>query len=409
MEDADANIMKRPFVERLALRNYKSVGTCDVALARFTALVGPNGAGKSNVLDSLRFVADSLRNSLEYALRDRGGIGEVRRRSGGHPTDFSIHLDMNLPNGGTADYGFTVGSSRDGAFEVKEETCSVWREGPSGQNVCHYHVQAGRRVGASLDLPAVIEPDRLYLGVISGLPEFRPVYEALTRMGFYNLSPARMRELQSPDPAEVLARDGGNLASVIGRLEAACPDVKARIEEYLAAVVPGLAGVDVKTLGPMETVEFKQEVAGAKHPWRFYAANMSDGTLRALGIVVALFQGSPALPKPVSLVGIEEPEVALHPAAAGTLASAILEAARFTQVIVTSHSPDLLDHRGIPSESILSVVAEHGDTLIGPVDNGSREVLREGLYTPGELLRLQQLRPEPQGRQGKLFQGGAGK
>ena len=49
--------------------------------------------------------------------------------------------------------------------------------------------------------------------------------------------------------------------------------------------------VDVKDFGPKETLEFKQAVTGDKHTWGFLANNMSDGTLRVLGILVALFQG----------------------------------------------------------------------------------------------------------------------
>ena len=48
----------------------------------------------------------------------------------------------------------------------------------------------------------------------SGLPEFRPVYDLLSRMAFYNLNPARMREPQSPTRGERLAPDGANVASV---------------------------------------------------------------------------------------------------------------------------------------------------------------------------------------------------
>ena len=62
-------------------------------------LVGQNGSGKSNFLDALRLVADSLNSSLDHALRERGGIKDVRRRSGGHPTHFGIRLDFRLPDG----------------------------------------------------------------------------------------------------------------------------------------------------------------------------------------------------------------------------------------------------------------------------------------------------------------------
>ena len=82
--------MDRRLLTRVKLRNYKSIAACDVAPAQLSFLVGPNGSGKSNFLDALRFIADSLRFSIDHALRDRGGINEVRRRSGGHPTHFGF-------------------------------------------------------------------------------------------------------------------------------------------------------------------------------------------------------------------------------------------------------------------------------------------------------------------------------
>jgi len=171
--------------------------------------------------------------------------------------------------------------------------------------------------------------------------------------------------------------------------------LKTRIEEYLAKVVPGIAGVDSKTIGPKETLEFRQDVRGAKHPWRFLAANMSDGTLRSFAVLVALFQGGASGAAARRLVGIEEPEVALHPAAAGVLTDSLQDAAEHAQILVTSHSPDLLDNESIPDESILAVFAEHGETKIGRLDETGRSALREHLYTAGELLRMDQLRPDP--------------
>ncbi len=391
------------FLKRLVLSNYKSIATCDLGFQPLTALVGPNGAGKSNVLDSLRFVGDALRNSLEWAFRDRGGIQEVRRRSAGHPTHFGIRMELRLPEGKEAVYAFRVGAAK-GGFTVQQETCDIWRKCEGVKSASRYRVQAGRLVKASQDFPAAVESDRLYLGLISGLAEFRPVFDALTRMGFYNLNPTAIRELQAADPAKVLSRDGGNITSILSRIESRKDDsVKRRIEEYLEAVVPDIKGVGVKHLGPKEAIEFRQATA-SKDPWRFLAANMSDGTLRVLGVLVALFQARLDVGRPIPLVGIEEPEIALHPAAANTLTSALLEASRNTQVLITSHSPDLLDHEAISSESILAVIAEKGETHVGPVDSGSRKALRDGLYTPGELLRLNQLQPDPTvPRQAGLF------
>jgi hypothetical protein len=123
---------------------------------------------------------------------------------------------------------------------------------------------------------------------------------------------------------------------------------------------------------------------------------MSDGTLRVLGILVALFQGDHDDRKRVLLVGIEEPEIALHPAAAGVLLDGLRDAAEKTQVIVTSHSPDLLDDKNLDVGSILAVESQDGDTMIAPVDNASRTVVRDRLFTVGELLRRDQLQPDPE-------------
>jgi hypothetical protein len=85
--------------------------------------------------------------------------------------------------------------------------------------------------------------------------------------------------------------------------------------------------------------------------------------------------------------------MALHPGAAELLRGALQEASRLTQVLVTSHSPDLLDDRSIGAEMILAVIAEEGESMIGPLDDVGRSVLRDSLFTPGELLRLNQLNP----------------
>lgn len=385
-------------ITRVALKNYKSIAACDVALHAFTILVGPNGAGKSNFLDALRLVADALRNSLDHALRDRGGVGEVRRRSGGHPNNFGIRLDFRLGEL-TGHYAFRVAAQPRGAYEVQTEECAIGLD--------RYVVRSGNVVEFTGAVAPPASSDRLYLVNAAGLPAFRPVFDALSHMGFYNLNPDHMKALQTPDKGELLARDGSNLASVLERMSKAGRGGtgRERVEEYLARVVPGIEGVDPIRVGHMETIEFRQRVESAKDAWRFPAINMSDGTLRALGVLVALFQQSPG--HRVPLIGIEEPEMALHPAAAGILLDCLRDGARHAQVLVTSHSPDLLDDPKLANDNLLAVVAEEGRTLIAPIDDASRSALKDHLYTAGELLRLNQLQPSlasiPSPAQLKLF------
>jgi predicted ATPase len=394
------------FIHRIKIRNYKSIAACNVHLGPLTFLVGPNGSGKSNFLDALRFVAAALRTSLDQALRDRSGIKEVRRRSGGHPNHFAVRLEFRLSSGTTGHYAFRVGARLQGGYEVQNEECEL--HPPDALAAKTFFVVRDGKVETSARVAPAAAIDRLYLVNASGLDEFRPVYEAFSRMGFYSLNPDKIRDLQPPDAGELLAGDGSNLASVLAYLDTHHRPIKERIESYLSKVVPGVRSVEAKTIGPKETLEFRQWVAGSEDPWRFLAANMSDGTLRALGILVALFQSANGSGRRVPLVGIEEPEVALHPAAAGVLLDSLRDAADTTQVIVTSHSPDLLDDEDLPTDAILAVVAEAGNTQIGPLDEAGRSALRDHLYTAGELLRLNQLTPDPKAvaeasRQLRLF------
>ncbi|MYA63462.1 MAG: AAA family ATPase [Gemmatimonadetes bacterium] len=379
-------------LRRVVLRNYKSIAACDVSPAQLTFLVGPNGSGKSNFLDALKFVADSLQFSIDHALLDRGGIKEVRRRSSGRPTHFGIRLEFELAEY-IGHFAFNVGAKKGGGHAIQQEECSIV---PKNQGRRHfYSVSSGSVIESSLTPAPAATADRLYLVNASGVSAFRPVYDALSGMGFYSLSPSAIRDLQPPDPRELLSHNGSNIASVLGRLAARSPGVRRRIEEYLGKVVPGITQVDRKAVGPRETLQFRQRVGSAEHPWRFFASSMSDGTLRTCGVLVSLFQGVGQDRPERSLVGIEEPEVALHPAAAGVLVDSLRDAAQHVQILVTSHSADLLDSNRISDESILAVMAEQGETRVGPVDEVGRSVLRDRLYTAGELLRMNQLDPDP--------------
>lgn len=385
------NALDTRLLTRVRLKHYKSIAACDVELGNLCFLVGPNGSGKSNFLDALRFVAESLRYSLDHAIRDRGGIQEIRRRSGGHPTHLGIRLDFRLAQGTFGHLAFNVGAKKKGAYSVQREECWVYEPSTA---LHHYRVDSGE-VEASFSPAPVAAKDRLYLVSVSSVKSFRPVFEALAGMGFYNLNPQALRDLQPPDPGELLNRDGSNVASVLSVLAERAPELKQRIEEYLAQVVPGVDGVERVAASNKETLRFRQEVRGATYPWRFESASMSDGTLRALGVLVALFHRSAQLDAGRHLIGIEEPEVALHPAAAGVLIDALRDAQQHSQILVTSHSPDLLDNEEIPDEAIRAVVADQGETRIGRLDDVGRSALRDRLYTAGELLRMDELRPDP--------------
>ena len=88
---------------------------------------------------------------------------------------------------------------------------------------------------------------------------------------------------------------------------------------------------------------------------------MSDGTLRVLGLLLAVYQ-----PGPYSVVAVEEPEATVNPAVAEVVVEVLMDAAHEKQVLLTSHSPDILDYKELTDTQIRVVAMEHGRTLWFP-------------------------------------------
>lgn len=117
---------------------------------------------------------------------------------------------------------------------------------------------------------------------------------------------------------------------------------------------------------------------------------MSEGALHALGIIVAAQMVSSAA-QPEMLI-VEEPEVAIHPGAAALLFEVLKQASQRGFVLVTTHSPELLD--AAQDEEILVCDYRRGTTRIGPLSTAQRELVREGLFSLSELARSEPLRLE---------------
>jgi predicted ATPase len=223
------------------------------------------------------------------------------------------------------------------------------------------------------------------------LAAFEPVYRALSSVLLYNPVPDEIRGPKSAKWTGYLNRNAINLAETIFKLKASAPDRLARVTEYLRRINPSILNIDTGSADSNYYLRFELD-CGNGYGEEFPTLNISDGTLRALAVLVALFQKSDRYP--LTLIGLEEPEASLHPAASGVLFDSLVEASQFHQVVVTSHSPDLLDREDIPEDSVRAVAMCDGHTLIGGVDEAGRTALKERLYTAGELMRMGQLYPE---------------
>lgn len=376
-----------PSITRVVLRNYTSIASCDVRLGPLTFLVGPNGAGKSNFLRALNLVAVALRTTLGNA------IGDVFPFRLPLANGFAVRLDFAFDASRTGHYSFEVA----GDLTILREECSLERDGAADD---YFRVNEGSPKISSPFGPPPAADDRLYLIAASAFPEFRPVYDLLSGMVFYNPDPDAIRASKDMR-AEPLGRKGENLAAVWARLNGQCPEQAALVHDLMHAVLPIQVTTNANLTRP--ELSFGHAINGAPRLVELPPANVSDGTLRLFALLVALYQVSSKGSRP-SLIGIEEPETGIHPYALAVLLDALREASLSSQVIVTSHSAELLDNKDIPAEWILAVSAETGATRIGPVDEVSRSCLRDRLCTAGELLRTNQLGPDPtEGKPAAIF------
>jgi predicted ATPase len=387
-----------PLITRVKVINYKSIAGCDVNLGPLTLLVGPNGSGKSNFLDAVHFLSDAVISTPYLAAESRGGMADILHRSSTKAETLAIEVEATVPWGpspeqwATGVYRLTLaarGKPGRRPVEVVHELCRLtWQD-----MVTEFEVRSGSIINLSNGLPLQsreIESSRLLLPLFGALPNFAPFLGALENMQFYHLDPAVIRQPDTESQDAVLGSMGEHLPDVLGALDEQHGVTKERVDRYLSVIVPGLLSINRTYAGQYVSLEMLQKIAG--DTLAFGSRAMSDGTLRAAAVLGALFQPA-ALNGRVSLVAIEEPETALHPAAAGVLFDAMVDASERVQVLGTSQSAELLDRDNLTGIHLRIVTFEDGRTIIGDIDEASQRILDKGLMTFGELMRANQLSP----------------
>ncbi len=350
-------------IQRVHARNFKSLADVNVPIVRPTVLVGRNGAGKSAFVDVLRFVRDAVRDGLDKALTERQGIEAVRRWAPTRP--YQIEIDLSLDDDVT--YGLTLASSG-GEGVVKRE----FLEGTDSA----FSVRKGvfevksRRWLVDQDEPGTAD---LLLRRVGGMLRLR-----FMDMAFYGIYPNTLRKPQPPGEIRRLLDDGSNLAAVLQKLSPARHEL---IRSALNRVVPDVVNFSVARVGSWLTILLHHADPGGGAPIERDAAQESDGTLRALALITALFAAS-ARSRP-GLITIEEPEIGIHPGALAALWSLIVEASASVTILLTT---------------LLRVVRmEDGVTTIGGLAQHQVEAVQQELFTTGDLLRIQDLEPESTG------------
>lgn len=384
-------------LKSLTLRRFRSIISSRLDFDNPTFLIGRNGAGKSNVVDALNFLADAASNPLEFAFDTRGGIETVRNKSGsgaGFPPNLGMRVELSgfvNRNPGSrkidlGDYAFEIKAKTNGGFEVVRERLFLKFE--DGEKL-FYDRQPRKTTTSSLDFmtPSAwkdFPADTLMLPWLGSYPGIREVRRLLSSFHSFSIDPGSLRKPQEPDPGFELKSDGSNAGSVLRNLRKHQPHSLIQLCQRLAQITPYTSDIKAVKQGKQLTLEFIQSW-GEKKQLKFPAHSASDGTLRALGILIAILQA-----KPGSLLIIEEPESSLHVAGLDALLESIQSAASSIQILVTTHSTDLLDAKWLKPEN-LRLVTWNGGTQIFPISNRAIKTLKSHLATAGELLRANAL------------------
>ncbi len=350
-------------VTRLGLGNWRNFLSVDVELQRRTFLVGPNAVGKSNLLDTLRFLHDiaAVGGGFQAAVDRRGGVTRLRCLAARKTPDVAVDVSVGTDEDPVLwRYRLEFGGQSRKAPVVKKE--QVWHE--------------GRLV---LDRPGkddIKDPARLgqtALEQVNANQAFRDVADFFSEVRYLHLVPQLVRE---PDRSVNHPNDpyGGDFLEQVARTTKRTREARlTRINKALRAAVPQLGELQ---LAPDARGAWHLE--GRYQHWRPHGArqdeaDFSDGTLRLIGLLWAVLDGAAPLL-------LEEPELSLHPEVVRQLPQLFARVQRGSgrQLLVSSHSPDLLDDPGVGLDEVL---------LLEPGDNGATVRSAQTITDVDALLR----------------------
>jgi predicted ATPase len=373
----------------IAAAGYRSLRAIRFPLRRLSVFVGANGAGKTNLYRALQLIQAAAAGHLSRALAAEGGMESALwagKRQARKPPRIKLMAALGDADRGDAtalaySYAIEIGlrAPTEAAFSVepliKEETLLLHR-GPRQFSLLERRGPAvfardieGRR--AALDhellasetaLAAIEDPPRF--------PDLHMLRRTMLDWRFYHNfrtdpeAPLRQPCLAVTTPT--LSSDAADLAAVLATLVHIRED-KHDIDQ---AVTDAFPGARLVVPGPGRTASFG--MVFAEHPQRvFEAAELSDGTLRYLGLMGALL--AYRLP---AFIALNEPEASLHPELLPPLARLIAKAAERTQIWVVTHSEPfaaaLEEHAGVTP---MIVIKRAGETWIEGLrlDGGFRD------------------------------------
>lgn len=337
-------------IQYIRIQNFRSVRDIALELGPLNIVFGPNGCGKSNIYNAIHLLTAAADGRLSGFISEEGGLENMMWSGERSPVDRHPRRLQIACRTDSFDYELQIGFPEKLPYPtqfmldpiVKEE--NIWLAGYSrrpSSRVLQRKNQAAFLVDVtgekSTFTESIYENESVFgqLGEPHRFPEVSRVRETLRRWRFYHEfaigrhSPLRQPAVGYRSP--VLDSDGHNLAPAFQTIvEIGAEEI---LHEILADAFPGC---QFYCENEQSRFALKMRREGIRRP--LLAAEMSDGTLRFLCLAVALLS-----PRPPAFLAINEPENSLHRDMLPALARLIIEASRYSQIWLTSHSAELAE------------------------------------------------------------------
>jgi predicted ATPase len=341
------------YISRIILKNWKNFKEADVPITERVFVVGPNASGKSNFLDVFRFLRDISKpgGGLQKAVLERGGISKIRCLAARQFPNVEIEIQLSEFGESEPVWKYSLG--------IKQEV-----RGYRQPLLTHEKVWKGSKL--ILDRPDKDDKkdqERLtqtHLEQINANKDFREINKYLESIVYLHLLPQLLKHPQSftgPDlPGDPFGK--GFLERISKVNEKTRNAWLRKIQSALKIAVPQFKEFNYTEENGRPHLEAVYEhwrpKAGKQREEQF-----SDGTLRLIGLLWSLQEGD-------GLLLLEEPELSLNGAIVAKIPALIykLQKPKRRQIILTSHSTDLLNDRGISLDEILLLEPTHEGTLV---------------------------------------------